>query len=830
MTEKPEADPTNEAWRRKRSFETDSLKSGKGYTLMSGSRTDMVIKMDCRGCLTFVSPSYGRLAGKREQDLIGEKYRPFFPGKDPESGIEDLKAMFVSSPALYAEQRIPTREGCLWLEWVYTTVPDTDGEVREIIGVGRDITERKQRESALASRAALEALIAKISHRFQNLSDLDASINVCLEDMGRFCGAGRSYLFQFGTDGLVMSNTHEWCSEGVQAEIHNLRNLPVTAFPWWMAQLREGKTIHLENVADLPPEADVERNILEAQNIKSVLVVPLRIENKLAGFLGFDDISSSRSWTREDLIPLRTASEIIGGAIERKRAEMSLRISEARLTTIFEAMEEPVYVSDPSTYDIIYMNSVMRRLFGSPGGKKCHELLQSSDKPCPFCTNAFITGDNFGKTHTWEFHNQVTRKWFRCIDRALHWPDGRIVRYEMAIDITEYKLAEQERIKAVQKAAEHEKLALVGRIAGKMAHDFNNVLGVIMGNSELAMLSCADPKIKRILDLILVQTIRGRNLTRNLVAFAKDQEPQQEYLPVNEKMDMILTLLGKDLEKIRVIRQYEKGLPDLPADPGMIEHAMINLIQNSIHALSLIENPVITIRTFHREGRIGLEIEDNGCGIPREHLEDVFAPAFTLKGGRDRFGMYRPGIKGTGYGMSNVKKYIDLHKGEVSLDSELGKGTRILITLPLGRQVPARKAEEKPTHGSAVCGSRILMVEDEPAIVDVQKSMLTQFPFHHEVDVATDGSAAMDLFAAGKYDAVSLDYVLPGEMNGMDIYHYIRKTDPVVPILFASGNLEFLESVKMLKNSDPYVDHVSKPCTNAKYIERIHRLIENRSA
>ena len=131
-----------------------------------------------------------------------------------------------------------------------------------------------------------------------------------------------------------------------------------------------------------------------------------------------------------------------------------------------------------------------------------------------------------------------------------------------------------------------------------------------MGNSELAMKYCQNIKAKNKLNLIFEQTLRGKNMTRNLVAFAKDQTPKQEFFSVDEKMWFVINLLKKDLEGIHVICEYTPGIPELLADPDMIEHAVVNLVQNSIHALSLTRDPKIIIRTGHQEDHIVIEIED----------------------------------------------------------------------------------------------------------------------------------------------------------------------------------------------------------------------------
>jgi len=397
------------------------------------------------------------------------------------------------------------------------------------------------------------------------------------------------------------------------------------------------------------------------------------------------------------------------------------------------------------------------------------------------------------------------------------------------IDITELKKSEEEKIRVNKIIAEHEKLSLVGRVAGKMAHDFNNILGIIMGNSELALAYSPDEKTKKRLELIHKQTIRGKNLTKNLVAFAKDQEPKQEFFSIDEKIDLVLNLLKKDLEGINVMRRYGHGIPDLLADSGMIEHAMVNIIQNSIHALSLTERPEIIVHTYHHRELIFIEIDDNGCGIPSNFLDKIYEPSSTLKGSKDITGMYKLGIKGTGYGMSNVKKYIEQHKGSISIKSEPQKGTKVTINLPIIKKELTNVDIQKVKKEKISFEKYILLVEDEHDISDVQYNVLTHEPCNHKVDIASNGQVALDLLDRNEYDLISLDYVLPGKFNGMDVYHHAREKNKKIPILFISGNIVFLESIKDLKKKDSYIDHLSKPCKNVDYLKCINQLFENPS-
>jgi PAS domain S-box-containing protein len=130
--------------------------------------------------------------------------------------------------------------------------------------------------------------------------------------------------------------------------------------------------------------------------------------------------------------------------VERLRAKETLHEPLEQLISIFDAIDEKVYVSDPGTHEILYANPAKMKLFGDDiVGEKCHRVLQGLDAPCEFCTNHMIFGENLGNTYIWEFQNRKTGKWVRCIDRAIRWSDGRMARFEMAIDIHERKLAEE---------------------------------------------------------------------------------------------------------------------------------------------------------------------------------------------------------------------------------------------------------------------------------------------------------------------------------------------------------------------------------------------------
>ncbi len=188
------------------------------------------------------------------------------------------------------------------------------------------IIERLQTEEDIKRRLEIEKTISKISSYFVGISNIDDCINASLSDLGRLSHSSRAYVFIFTDDATKMSNTHEWCAEGVTPQMENLRNLPTNIFPWWMEKLRKGEVINIEDPSKLPAEARNERKILlEDQGIKSLLVLPLNVGQEIAGFVGFDNIVTTGRWSDHDLALLRVSSKIISDAIRHERLQDELK-------------------------------------------------------------------------------------------------------------------------------------------------------------------------------------------------------------------------------------------------------------------------------------------------------------------------------------------------------------------------------------------------------------------------------------------------------------------------------------------------------------------------
>jgi PAS domain S-box-containing protein len=351
---------------------------------------------------------------------------------------------------------------------------------------------------------------------------------------------------------------------------------------------------------------------------------------------------------------------------ELKVAEEQLQGSHERFMMVLDSLDAGVYVADMDTYEILFVNKYIRDIFGDVVGKTCWKTLQKGQMgPCDFCTNKELVNAKGEPTgvYVWEFQNTVTRHWYELRDRAIRWVDGRIVRLEIATDITERKEMQERLLR-------QEKLAAVGQLAGSVGHDLRNPLGVISNSAYYLnmRLKEVDEKVKRHLDLLQAEVKRCNQIITDLLDFSRVAPPALENIDVNIVIKGTLT--GMEVpENIAVKTHLDPNLPRTHADPGQIQRAFQNLISNAVQAMP--EGGTLEIKTGVKDGFVEIAFKDTGEGIPEENLHKVFEPLFSTR------------AKGVGLGLAIVKGIIDGHEGRIEVESRVRKGTTCTVRLPV---------------------------------------------------------------------------------------------------------------------------------------------------
>ena len=638
---------------------------------------------------------------------------------------------------------------------------------------------------------------------------------------------------------------------------------------------------------------------------------------------------------------------------ERKQIEEERNTAIARFQTLVDSLDALVYVADMETYEILFINRYGREVWGEITGKTCWQFLQKGQgTPCPFCTNKRLVDAGGRPTGTliWEFQNTVTREWYECRDQAIHWTDGRLVRMEIAINISRRKAAEEAlatereqlavtlrsigdgvittdtrgRIVLLNAVAEtltgwgqqeaqgrplaevfpilHEqtrkpcenpvdmvlasgeiielanhtiliardgrerqiadsgapirdregriigvvlvfrdvtdrqrmeaellkvkKLESVGVLAGGIAHDFNNILAAILGNINLALLDGSMKEgTRRLLSESEKASIRAKDLTRQLLTFAKGGEPVKETASIAE---IIRDSANFILHGSKTACSY--SLPDnlwlVDIDKGQMSQVIQNIIINARHAMP--DGGTIRVEGDNIEAAalpaasslprtsdyIRISISDSGRGIPANLIDRIFDPYFSTK------------EEGSGLGLAITHSIISKHDGSISVQSQPGAGTTFTIYLPASaRQV--RAEEKKEAKNMSARKAKIMIMDDEKMVRDITMAML--IVLGHEVILAADGKEAIELYkrhadSGEPIDLIIMDLTIPGGMGGKEAVREIHAINPEARIIVSSGY-----------SNDPvmahYLEHgfsaaLIKPFQMEDIMEVLHQLLK----
>ncbi len=483
---------------------------------------------------------------------------------------------------------------------------------------------------------------------------------------------------------------------------------------------------------------------------------------------------------------------------ERKRAESALRESEEKFRKLLESAPMPIcYVTREGV--ITFRNERFIKVFGY------------TNQDVPTLADWWLNAYPEPQYRQWAMQNWVSE--VRNAEEAgmdvesgeyrVTCKDGcqrDIVISGTAIDdnflatfvdVTERKRAEEEKVKLQEQLLQSQKMESVGRLAGGVAHDFNNMLGVIFGHVEMA-LEQVDPTqpLHANLQEIRKAAERSSDLTRQLLAFARKQTISPKVLDINETvagmLKMLQRLIGEDIHLA-----WLPGVETWPVriDPSQFDQILANLCVNARDAIAgvgriTIETKNVSLDQTYCDDNaecvpgeyVLLAVSDDGCGMDKEVLSKLFEPFFTTKG----MG------KGTGLGLSTIYGIVKQNNGFINLYSEPGQGTTFRIYLPRHIGKAERMAMEE-SQELPLCGREIvLVVEDEPALLDLSRLILERQGYR-VLTAGTPGEAIR--LAEGYPEEIHLlitDVVMP-EMNGRDLARKMLSLYPNMKRLFMSG-------------------------------------------
>lgn len=345
-----------------------------------------IILTNMEGIIIDINFAGQEIFGYKKDELIGKNYLELtvYPLKYKPLLKSRLIQLSKGAPIKPAEFQIYKKNGKK--VWIHSLISLLDLGTEVILqAIIIDIDDLKNFELTIKRKLKIEKTISMISTKFVGSINIDKTIKESLEDLGNLSGASRVYIMLYNEDDTLIPYIYEWCAQGIKSQKDLAENIPATQFPWSLKQYKEKGLIYIKDISELPQEAKATKQELKKRGIYSTLFFPIKIKGELYGFLGFDNLSHTKKWMEEDFGLVRTSSEIIANALERKWTEETLKGSHQLLAGIISSLTESIFLIDKN-YKIIWANNVALDTFGKNIiSKKCFEAIFNRKKNCKRC-------------------------------------------------------------------------------------------------------------------------------------------------------------------------------------------------------------------------------------------------------------------------------------------------------------------------------------------------------------------------------------------------------------------------------------------------------------
>jgi len=676
------------------------------------------------------------------------------------------------------------------------------------IAIVEDMSEPRKSQDLLQYQLQFEKMVSSVAQSLVRapIEQIDQIVENALQLSSRFFDAERGYIFQVDSEGRTLTNTHEWCAPSIEPLMPKYQKYPLDQLPAVLEFHRHAvEYLHFPDVDAMPETMADFKELLIADNVKSILLLPMLAQGKFIGLFGYDCVESRRSWSFEEITLLKVIAEMFSNAFYKKNSEKQIRESEEKYRFLAENINDIIWVLDVDVFKYSYISPSVCQIFGYTPEELMQKEVSVTLTPASLQrVNEYIPERlanlrNNGQTRYTEELEQIHKDGHTIItELTQNWVINPVTRHAEIIgitrDITERKeLEEQKRLIEIHRQ-QSLKADSLGRMAGSIAHHFNNQLQVILGNLELMALDRqkSGTVSKNVSDAIRA-THKASEMSALMLTYLGQHQAEGQISNLHELCNSQLKVLQKHLPETHKLILTDSA-PDEKVNINRDHFFQIlrNVIANASEACSAdsatifidiakIQTSKIPVKNRfplewvpEQQHYICLQVKDNGCGIPDEDIFKTFDPFFSTKG------------PGRGLGLANALGFMRGIGGGITLSSQQHQGSTFCFYFPCVKDSSKQPAAASKKSRKQTRCEMILVIEDEEMVRFITRSLLENF--NYKVLEAESGGKALEILSALKeqIDLVICDLVMP-DMDGWQTLEELRKIAPGIPVILASG-------------------------------------------
>ena len=618
---------------------------------------------DNEGKIIKANLKFCEVSGYTEQELLGKNHNIVNSRFHGVEFWENMWKTIRSGEVWRGEVCNKKKDGTLyWVDSIIYPIYDLENQISHFLSIRHEITDRKIAEREIELRAKFQRILVEISSKYINIpiDSINTSIDESLARIGNFVDVDRVYVFDYNYEKQTSSNLFEWCAEGIKPQLENLQDIPFDSIPVWISKHTKGESIIVPNVKELPNSQF--RKLIEDQDIKSLIAIPLMDQDGCIGFVGFDSVKSLRIFNTDEKDLLELFAQMLLNVSRRTDNLKQIERARREIEEINIGLEKQVQEKTKMNLDLAKSISDQEKMvtIGEIASGIAHDLNTPLGAIKSGAENIRFTLEALFKDTIWKCSpEQISEACHRASETKIELFVGGL-QQRRELNVWREYFAEH----YAHLPKEEVEVYINGMVKNRISIEDKEIIQKIISSTnptEFFDLMFHIQMTRNFVDTILSSGERASQVINDLRNFIKDQKSSDKTMVnLNKNIGTVLNIFSYELKRNIDVQFNVNPLLEIYGIDIKLFQLWSNLIKNAIESMSEIDQRgLLRIFSAETDSHISIQVENNGPKIPEEIQNKIFEKFYTTKGHKN----------GSGLGLSIVSSVIQEHDAEIELIS-----------------------------------------------------------------------------------------------------------------------------------------------------------------